>query len=79
MVIGSGIFTVIGVAIGGNPANKLADWKESPIVDLVLGALHHASPTSQGVPEPAPRSHSPCCWSPSSAPSPASATQNSPA
>jgi APA family basic amino acid/polyamine antiporter len=39
MVIGSGIFTVIGVAIGGNPA-KLADWKESPIVDLIL---HHGA------------------------------------
>jgi APA family basic amino acid/polyamine antiporter len=34
-VIGSGIFTVIGTAIGGNPS-KLADWKGSPIIDLVL-------------------------------------------
>jgi len=39
MVIGSGIFTVIGTAIGGNPA-KLADWKESPILDLIL---HHGA------------------------------------
>jgi APA family basic amino acid/polyamine antiporter len=39
MVIGSGIFTVIGVAIGGNPA-KLADWKDSPILDLIL---HHGA------------------------------------
>ncbi len=38
-VIGSGIFTVIGTAIGGNPS-KLADWKGSPILDLLLGALH---------------------------------------
>ncbi len=35
LVIGSGIFTVIGTAIGGNPA-KLADWKGSPILDLIL-------------------------------------------
>jgi APA family basic amino acid/polyamine antiporter len=39
MVIGSGIFTVIGVAIGGNPA-KLANWKDSPIIDLIL---HHGA------------------------------------
>ena len=38
-VIGSGIFTVIGTAIGGNPS-KLADWKGSPIIDLILGAIH---------------------------------------
>ncbi|NUQ28429.1 MAG: amino acid permease [Acidobacteriaceae bacterium] len=38
-VIGSGIFTVIGTAIGGNPS-KLADWKASPIIDLIL---HHGS------------------------------------
>ncbi|SNT20131.1 amino acid/polyamine/organocation transporter, APC superfamily [Granulicella rosea] len=38
-VIGSGIFTVIGTAIGGNPS-KIADWKGSPIIDLILGALH---------------------------------------
>ena len=38
-VIGSGIFTVIGTAIGGNPS-KIADWKGSPILDLLLGLLH---------------------------------------
>ncbi len=38
-VIGSGIFTVIGTAIGGNPS-KLADWKGSPILDLILNLLH---------------------------------------
>jgi len=39
IVIGSGIFTVVGTAIGGNPA-KLADWKGSPIIDLIL---HHGA------------------------------------
>ena len=39
IVIGSGIFTVIGTAIGGNPA-KIADWKGSPIIDLIL---HHGA------------------------------------
>ncbi len=38
-VIGSGIFTVIGVAIGGNPA-ALASWSDSPVVDLIL---HHGA------------------------------------
>jgi basic amino acid/polyamine antiporter, APA family len=38
-VIGSGIFTVIGTAIGGNPS-KLADWKGSPIIDLILNVIH---------------------------------------
>jgi len=38
-VIGSGIFTVIGTAIGGNPS-KLADWKGSPIIDLILNLVH---------------------------------------
>src|ERR1700738_2470154 len=38
IVIGSGIFTVIGTAIGGNPS-KLADWKGSPIIDLLLNLL----------------------------------------
>nr|WP_263409099.1 amino acid permease [Terriglobus tenax] len=38
-VIGSGIFTVIGTAIGGNPS-KVVDWKASPIIDLIL---HHGS------------------------------------
>ncbi len=39
-VIGSGIFTVIGTAIGGNPA-ATATVSESPVVDLVLGLIHH--------------------------------------
>ena len=38
-VIGSGIFTVIGVAIGGNPAS-VATWADSPVVDLLL---HHGA------------------------------------
>jgi APA family basic amino acid/polyamine antiporter len=38
-VIGSGIFTVIGVAIGGNPA-ALANWRDSPVIDLIL---HHGA------------------------------------
>ncbi|HWG18575.1 MAG TPA: amino acid permease, partial [Acidobacteriaceae bacterium] len=38
-VIGSGIFTVIGTAIGGSPASN--NLTESPVIDIVLGALHH--------------------------------------
>src|SRR6185312_9781622 len=38
-VIGSGIFTVIGTAIGGSPATNTLT--ESPVIDIVLGALHH--------------------------------------
>ena len=38
-VIGSGIFTVIGTAIGGNPATT-ATLAESPVIDLVLGWIH---------------------------------------
>ncbi len=38
-VIGSGIFTVIGTAIGGNPA-ALATWADSPVIDLLL---HHGA------------------------------------
>src|SRR5579859_5840031 len=38
-VIGSGIFTVIGTAIGGNPSETVS-WAKSPIIDLILGALH---------------------------------------
>jgi APA family basic amino acid/polyamine antiporter len=39
-VIGSGIFTVIGTAIGGTQTvtSKLS---EAPILDIVVGALHH--------------------------------------
>ena len=39
IVVGSGIFTVIGTAIGGNPG-KLADWKGSPVIDMLL---HHGA------------------------------------
>ncbi len=42
-VIGSGIFTVIGTAIAGNPV-KNAQWTESPVIDFLLNApafLHH--------------------------------------
>src|ERR1700709_2713739 len=52
-VIGSGIFTVIGTAIGGNPA-KIADWKGSPILDLVVGWLHHTSGAVAGRPGAGP-------------------------
>jgi APA family basic amino acid/polyamine antiporter len=38
-VIGSGIFTVIGTAIGGNPSQTVSVAK-SPIIDLVVGMLH---------------------------------------
>jgi APA family basic amino acid/polyamine antiporter len=38
-VIGSGIFTVIGVAIGGNSA-AMASWTDSPVIDLIL---HHGA------------------------------------
>jgi len=40
-VIGSGIFTVIGTAIGGNPAQSGA-WDQSPVIDLLLGLMHHS-------------------------------------
>ena len=53
IVIGSGIFTVIGTAIGGNPATK-ATWSESPVVDLVWGALHHTSGIVAGRPGAGP-------------------------
>ena len=52
-VIGSGIFTVIGTAIGGNPA-KIADWKGSPILDLIVGWLHHTSGAVAGRPGAGP-------------------------
>jgi len=53
IVIGSGIFTVIGTAIGGNPATK-ASWSESPVIDLVWGALHHTSGIVAGRPGAGP-------------------------
>ena len=52
-VIGSGIFTVIGTAIGGNPS-KIADWKGSPIIDLILGWIHHTSGAVAGRPGAGP-------------------------
>lgn len=52
-VIGSGIFTVIGTAIGGNPS-KLADWKDTPILDIVWGAIHHTSGAVAGRPGAGP-------------------------
>ena len=38
-VIGSGIFTVIGTAIAGNPATSATFW-DSPVIDFVL---HHGA------------------------------------
>ena len=46
-VIGSGIFTVIGTAIGGNPA-ALADWQQSPVIDLILHHGHLAGRPGAG-------------------------------
>ena len=60
-VIGSGIFTVIGAAIGGNPA-KIADWKGSPILDLIVGWLHHTMERWQGGPGLGPRWLCRWCW-----------------
>ena len=53
IVIGSGIFTVIGTAIGGNPATA-ATWSESPVIDLVWGWLHHTSGIVAGRPGAGP-------------------------
>ena len=52
-VIGSGIFTVIGVAIGGNPAAS-ATWTDSPVVDLALGVLRHTGGEVAGRPGAGP-------------------------
>ena len=52
-VIGSGIFTVIGTAIGGNPA-QLAKWVDSPVVDLFIGWMHHTSGAVAGRPGAGP-------------------------
>ena len=52
-VIGSGIFTVIGTAIGGNPA-ALATWSDSPVLDLLLGWLHGTSGAVAGRPGAGP-------------------------
>ena len=52
-MVGSGIFTVIGTAIGGNPA-AVASWSESPVIDLVVGWLHHTSGVVAGRPGAGP-------------------------
>src|SRR4051812_41930149 len=52
-VIGSGIFTVIGTAIGGNPA-EVAKWIDSPVVDLIVGWFHHTSGAVAGRPGAGP-------------------------
>ncbi len=52
-VVGSGIFTVIGTAIGGNPS-KLATWTDSPIIDLLAGLLHGHSGAVAGRPGAGP-------------------------
>ncbi|MDE3103821.1 MAG: amino acid permease [Acidobacteriota bacterium] len=52
-VIGSGIFTVIGVAIGGNPSSQ-ASWTDSPVLDLIVGWLHHTSGVVAGRPGAGP-------------------------
>jgi len=52
-VIGSGIFTVIGVAIGGNPA-ATATWADSPVVDLLLRLIHHSGAAVGGRPGAGP-------------------------
>ncbi|HEY8997704.1 MAG TPA: amino acid permease [Edaphobacter sp.] len=52
-VIGSGIFTVIGTAIGGNPA-KEAVLSDSPVIDIILGFLHHTSGAVAGRPGAGP-------------------------
>ncbi len=52
-VIGSGIFTVIGTAIGGSPA-QTKTWAESPIIDLAIGWLHHTSGAVAGRPGAGP-------------------------
>jgi basic amino acid/polyamine antiporter, APA family len=52
-VIGSGIFTVIGTAIGGNPA-KIATGTGSPIIDLFVGWIHHTNGAVAGRPGAGP-------------------------
>ncbi|QMV18693.1 amino acid permease [Granulicella sp. 5B5] len=53
IVIGSGIFTVIGTAIGGNPAQTVK-ISESPVIDLIVGLLHHTSGAVAGRPGAGP-------------------------
>ena len=52
IVIGSGIFTVIGTAIAGTLA--VTKRSESPVIDLVWGALHHTSGVVAGRPGAGP-------------------------
>ena len=52
-VIGSGIFTVIGTAIGGNPAME-AKIADSPVIDLIIGLLHHTNGAVAGRPGAGP-------------------------
>lgn len=52
-MIGSGIFTVIGTAIGGNPA-ALATWSDSPVLDLAIGWVHGTSGAVAGRPGAGP-------------------------
>jgi len=52
-VIGSGIFTVIGTAIGGNPATE-ATIADSPVIALVLGLIHHTTGAVPGRPGAGP-------------------------
>ena len=47
IVIGSGIFTVIGTAIAGKPL-KLAGWTDSPVLDLMLHHGHIAGRPGAG-------------------------------
>ncbi len=52
IVIGSGIFTVIGTAIGGTPA--VATRSESPVIDLLFQAVHHGGGALGGRPGAGP-------------------------
>jgi APA family basic amino acid/polyamine antiporter len=53
IVIGSGIFTVIGTAIGGNPAT-FAKWQQSPVIDLIAGVFRHTTGAVAGRPGAGP-------------------------
>jgi APA family basic amino acid/polyamine antiporter len=44
---------VIGVAIGGNPS-ALAKWSDSPVIDLIVGWMHHTSGAVAGRPGAGP-------------------------
>lgn len=52
-VIGSGIFTVIGTAIGGNRA-PFSTWADSPVIGLFLGWIHHTGGAVAGRPGAGP-------------------------